>query len=428
MKREYKEIFIISIFTAFMGQVYYFPFGTDFRITFGVITFLFLVLNFKNVPILTASVFSAFSVFFLRGGIDLFHGEFSILEIVYRHFPAFMYYICYGTIIEKLDVREHTDKPVLFILRLSSADIAANMVELFIRRHYTVIPTDSVISTIFLAAFLRGFISMGIYWTVRYFNMIIDKEIHQNRYMDLIMLSTKLKSEIIFLKKSMIDMENAMEKSYSIYNTMKEIDRGYSDEVKEIAEKSLSLAIDIHEIKKDYYRLSASMEKLLPAQDTSKSMSISEIFNIINDIYSKFPEVIEKRIELLFEFNENFDTDQYLIVLSVLNNLIQNSIEAADKRSPFIKIRCNTIGDKVYLKVTDNGKGIPAKERETIFEPGFTTKFDPETGNGSTGLGLAHVRMLLGLLDGSINLNGSKTNLTEFILEIPRNNLIMEDI
>ena len=52
---------------------------------------------------------------------------------------------------------------------------------------------------------------------------------------------------------------------------------------------------------------------------------------------------------------------------------------------PTVSISTRNLGDKVEIKVSDNGNGIPQKVLDKIFQPFFTTK---PTGQG-TGLGLS---------------------------------------
>jgi two-component system sensor histidine kinase YcbA len=81
----------------------------------------------------------------------------------------------------------------------------------------------------------------------------------------------------------------------------------------------------------------------------------------------------------------------------------------------------------VVFGVEDNGKGINKKERELVFEPGFTTKFNPETGQVSTGLGLTHIKMLTEHYKGRVIINNDIEGITEFRLEIPVGVIIYEE-
>ena len=77
----------------------------------------------------------------------------------------------------------------------------------------------------------------------------------------------------------------------------------------------------------------------------------------------------------------------------VVLNLLTNAFYVVDEKmktgvqnyDPTVSISTKKVGDKVEIKVTDNGNGIPQNVLEKIFQPFFTTK---PTGQG-TGLGLS---------------------------------------
>jgi len=118
----------------------------------------------------------------------------------------------------------------------------------------------------------------------------------------------------------MQDIEGAMAKSYSIYNIIKERSPMGKKELEEILADCLNLSIDIHEIKKDYNRIVISMEKLMPASDVSETMKMSEIFETIGDIFTRYLEVINKDIKLVFELEKDFRTSEYFIIMSILRH------------------------------------------------------------------------------------------------------------
>ncbi|MDD4504671.1 MAG: ATP-binding protein, partial [Clostridiaceae bacterium] len=268
---------------------------------------------------------------------------------------------------------------------------------------------------------------LALFWIIKYYSLFITKEEHQKRYKDLLLLTAKLKSEVFFLKKSMLDIEGAMAKSYSIYNTIKENSPMGKEELNKITADCLTLSIDIHEIKKDYNRIVISMEKLMPARDIYKTMKMSEIFGTISDVFSRYLEVINKDIRLDFELEKDFRTSEYFILMSILNNMIQNSIESCFRSDSYVKVKCFFQESMVIFTIEDNGKGINKKDRELVFEPGFTTKFNPETGQVSTGLGLTHIKILLGHLEGRVLISNDTEVCTEFRLEIPVGVIICEE-
>lgn len=70
---------------------------------------------------------------------------------------------------------------------------------------------------------------------------------------------------------------------------------------------------------------------------------------------------------------------------SALSNLVQNAVQACDE-SPVVTLSAVSLGDRVCLTVSDNGRGIPENIRKRVVEPFFTTR--PQ----GTGLGLAVVK------------------------------------
>ncbi|HOS70280.1 MAG TPA: ATP-binding protein [Bacillota bacterium] len=426
MKNKYKEMLIVGMCTALMGQVNFYPFGTDFRITIGVVAFTFLLLYFHTIPIISSSIITGLSVLMLRVGIDIFANSMGLEAAFYKHMPGMMYYITYGIIIEGSSFRKLFEKPIFFIMALTTADILSNIFELLIRNQLNNNSFDAIFSTIMLAAVIRSCLVLALFWIIKYYSLFVTKEEHQKRYKELLILTSKLKSEIFFLKKSMQDIENAMAKSYRIYNTIKESNPMGKEEIEKITADCLNLSIDIHEIKKDYNRIVISMEKLMPTGDIHKTMRISEIFETIGDIFDRYIEVISKDITLSFEMEKNYRIKEYFIIMSILNNLIQNSVEACFRSDSFIKVRCFSHESMLFFAVSDNGKGIGEKERELIFEPGFTTKFNPETGHVSTGLGLTHIKILLEHLEGKIKIDEGIEGITQFVLEIPMDKIVGE--
>ena len=386
-----------------------------------------MLLYFHTVPIVATSVITGISVLFFRVGIDVFFNAVSFDLAWYKHIPALVYYIAYGIVIDSAGFRKLFEKPLFFIVTLTTADIMSNFLELIIRNQSSIRSFDEIFSTIMLAAVIRSSLVLSLFWIIKYYSLFITKEEHQKRYKELLVLTAKLKSEVFFLKKSMQDIEGAMVKSYSIYNTIKENASLDEQELKSLMSDSLNLSIDIHDIKKDYNRIVISMEKLMPAGDLYKTMKMSEIFETINDIFTRYIEVINKDIKLGFKIEMDFRTAEYFMIMSILNNIIQNSIEACYRSDSYIQASCYRCENMVVFKIADNGKGIQENERELIFEPGFTTKFNPETGQISTGLGLTHIKMLLEHLQGNVSLDNNSEGITVFKVEMPESIISFEE-
>jgi signal transduction histidine kinase len=113
-------------------------------------------------------------------------------------------------------------------------------------------------------------------------------------------------------------------------------------------------------------------------------------------------------------------------VTRALLNLISNGFYAATKRKaeaddetfePALSATTRSLGNRVEIRIRDNGTGIPPEVREKIFNPFFTTK---PAGEG-TGLGLSMSHdIIVKQHGGSINVETERGVFTEFIITLPR--------
>jgi C4-dicarboxylate-specific signal transduction histidine kinase len=92
---------------------------------------------------------------------------------------------------------------------------------------------------------------------------------------------------------------------------------------------------------------------------------------------------VEIRTRLAPELPEIQGSEQ-LLVQAVTSLLINSQQALEDTPRPWIEIETGADADAVWVRVRDNGPGIPDALRERVFEPFFTTASD----SGSRGLGL----------------------------------------
>jgi signal transduction histidine kinase len=115
-------------------------------------------------------------------------------------------------------------------------------------------------------------------------------------------------------------------------------------------------------------------------------------------------------------------------ITRVLLNLISNGFYATAKRKaeagdgfePTVIATTKDLGDKIEIRIRDNGVGIPPEVREKIFNPFFTTK---PAGEG-TGLGLSMSHdIVVKQHGGRIHVDTELGAFTEFIVTLPRKRL-----
>ncbi len=89
--------------------------------------------------------------------------------------------------------------------------------------------------------------------------------------------------------------------------------------------------------------------------------------------------------------------------------------EQPEGYEPTISVRTKKVGDKVEIKVADNGNGIPQQVLDKIFQPFFTTK---PTGQG-TGLGLSLSYDIIKAHGGELKVETKEGEGAEFIIQLP---------
>ncbi len=82
----------------------------------------------------------------------------------------------------------------------------------------------------------------------------------------------------------------------------------------------------------------------------------------------------------------------------VFMNAVGNSVRHADREELQIKLTAKRDGDRVVIKITDNGQGVAPDQLEKIFEPLYTT----DTSRSVAGLGLSICREIIGSHGGAI--------------------------
>ena len=127
------------------------------------------------------------------------------------------------------------------------------------------------------------------------------------------------------------------------------------------------------------------------------------------------PLAVEKNIKLIGKCEDATMIGSDILIYRLVYNLVENAIKYNHPLGQ-VTVTAYQRNKHVYLSVEDTGRGIPKKLRERVFEPFFRVDKARSRELGGVGLGLAFVREIVRVHDGSICIKSGKTGGT--ILEV----------
>lgn len=125
------------------------------------------------------------------------------------------------------------------------------------------------------------------------------------------------------------------------------------------------------------------------------------------------PLAVEKNIKLIGKCEDATMIGSDILIYRLVYNLVENAIKYNHPLGQ-VTVTAYQRNKHVYLSVEDTGSGIPKKLRERVFEPFFRVDKSRSRELGGVGLGLAFVREIVRVHDGSICIKSGKTGGTIF--------------
>lgn len=416
--KKVKTIFIVATCIALASQVSINLFVNGFIITLSVIILpVLLYFNREFNPIkLTCIIGIASPVY---RGVMLYISNTSFNLVVNLVATDILFYFVYGILYYFLYWQKTSSNLTNFFVTVFTCDFISNVLEVSVLLNFNGYKYY-IFQDLAIIAFIRSTIAVCVILLFKYYSFLLIREEHEERYRKLILITSKVKSEVYFMNKNKTDIEDVMKKAYYLYKALS--DNNYPVEFENT---SLALAKDVHEIKKDYISVIRGLEDMFDEKNDNVKMDIKDITNIIEADVKEYIRRNKLEIFLDFKIYDNFMVEKHYYLVSIIRNLIYNSIEAIGKRkNGYIRIVINKSKDDYVFTVSDNGQGIKSENIDYIFNPGFTTKFNEETGDICRGIGLSHVKGIINdVFFGSISVNSEEGKGTEFIIKINKNKL-----
>lgn len=414
-----QKMLIVSILVALASQVNLELLESDFVVSAGVILFVIFLYHYEDISPIPLGILSGAMIFALRIVVHqvLFGG--IINEVAASYMPEIIFYVVYAIFFMLFLENARKNNLGLVFVVLIICDFASNMLEVFIR--FTVLEEKvliTVIPTLLIVSIIRSSVVWITLTALNYYNLMLNKREHEERYKRLLLLTSQLKTEMYWVEKSTDNIENVIRQTYDLYE---KINSNQNNE--KWADIAISIARNANEIKKDNGLLVRGIKDITEKELKDKGMEYSDIASILSETMMKETKRCNKNIEFEFKNGENFYTFKHYYLISVLRNLILNSMDAirkSQKPSKISVIHQNNEQHHIF-EVSDNGTGIDEEYLRQIFSPGFSTKVNNETGEVNRGLGLSIVKYIVEEnLKGKLEINSKPGEGTNIIVSIPK--------
>lgn len=308
----------------------------------------------------------------------------------------FGYAICFALMTKNLGYAPYHK----FYIRIVLADFFGNCCEQTLRvmaglTTFT-LDTFSVFITI---ALIRSFVVVVIGIAADTYSSLLERKEHEENYKKLLLTASTFESEVYSMRKNMNEIEDIMTHAFALYR-----DLDSSEYPPELKDNALTIAKDIHEVKKGYKRVIKGLQdNFLSDFNDDSRLPISDLLKILSVDVDRARDLFHQDITFHYSYETNHVIQKHFAFMSILRNFISNSIDAlGDMPSSHhgdIYVRCRdmTKDGTAYcaVEVKDNGPGIAPDIVEFLFVPGYSTKFNEATGDINRGVGLTLAKDLM---------------------------------
>ncbi len=413
-----KTSLLIIIVTAFAAQVNLDILVTDFKVSLGIVFLGVYLYHYRNLNLFVIGISSGLIVCFLRSLFSIVTGN-SIISSLNAYYPEIFFYTAFTLTYLMLQRREDSFKLKNYFVIILVSDFIANFTELFARLGLSLLTNQlESLVIIMVVAFIRATAVTLVIIAFRYYRNILLKEEHQNRYQNLLTLTSKLKAETYWADKSLNHIETIMTKAYELYSEINE-----TTENPKWSNDAMEIAKEIHEVKKEVGLIVRGVEEITDHKFDDQGIRLSDIFNILKLSLKSDINNSNRSVRLSFKTDKDIKVKSHYYLMSILRNLVYNSLDAI-KGDGVITLTHQVMDGTHIFMICDSGSGIKVEDREFIFLPGFSTKINYETGSINRGLGLSLVKdITVNYFNGQIFLETEPGD-TCFILEIDEERLI----
>ncbi len=199
------------------------------------------------------------------------------------------------------------------------------------------------------------------------------------------------------------------------------------DQIKTWGNRVIVNAVRMQDIVQDFLTLSRCQDKV--------PMSIVDIGSVIGLAVASVAEY-PGRDKVNISVPENmyyplvYGNDK--LIMRVVINLLTNAIKYIsyeDKTEPDrVDISVSAIDDRIAIEVSDNGRGVPEKDVDYLFERFFRVDNSGSRETGGSGIGLSIVKDIIDMHEGTINVSTKLGSGSSFTVILPIAGSVFESV
>jgi signal transduction histidine kinase/DNA-binding response OmpR family regulator len=161
----------------------------------------------------------------------------------------------------------------------------------------------------------------------------------------------------------------------------------------------------------------------LEAGQMTLEMAQTNVPKYLNTLVTSFASLADSK-DLSFQFRQNTQTAEGFIdhdkIDKIVNNLISNAIKFTPEGG-HVQVDSHISADEKWLTITvaDTGIGIPSEKLPKIFDRFYQVDGSVNRKYEGTGIGLALVKELVEVLQGSIDMESTVGKGTTFVIKLP---------
>lgn len=396
-------IIAVMLLTISAGEIKIVPFEhTTFRFALGSIVFLLSILVLRIPTLITGIAVTLFIVPFRSLFAVMFDGAIFTQQLM-THVPAAAFYLTYTLILFAARIQNFKQKPHYLIGVAIIAELLANCIEQIISG--LIFNTGPLqlhhFNVLIVIAILRSLFTVGLF-------SLVSLNEQKKQTEQLLAIGSNLYTESLYVKKMMELVEDITQDSFKMHQYLRK-------HAPEKAVDALLLSQNIHEVKKDLERVYAGLNKIVLSEQ-HHAYYFDDLLELVVEANTRYSNWQQKQITFHLKSEQNFSTKEPFLLLSIMNNIVANAVEAIQTVGT-ITISTKRTASDMMITIENDGPIIDPLLIDSIFDAGYTTKFN-EQGVASTGIGLNHVHTMCQKMNGVVTVTSNETTIFTVIIPI----------